>query len=94
MVEPLYDFVITRHAASQMRRRGISETEVLQVLKAAEQEISVQPNRRVFQSRVRDGMTGIMYLIRIVADVDRNPAEVVTAYKTSKILRYWEGPAT
>ena len=32
---------------------------------------------------------GVKYLVRVVVDVDRNPAEVVTAYRTSKIAKYW-----
>ena len=32
---------------------------------------------------------GREYLVRVFVDVDRSPAEVVTAYKTSKILKYW-----
>ena len=31
----------------------------------------------------------VNYLVRVVVDVDRNPAEVVTAYRTSKIAKYW-----
>jgi hypothetical protein len=31
-----------------------------------------------------------MYLVRVFVDVDRDPAEVVTAYRTSKISKYWE----
>ena len=29
------------------------------------------------------------YLVRLFVDVDRAPAEVVTAYRTSKIEKYW-----
>ncbi|GAG48402.1 unnamed protein product, partial [marine sediment metagenome] len=29
------------------------------------------------------------YLIRVFVDGDRKPAEVVTAYRTSKIDKYW-----
>lgn len=29
------------------------------------------------------------YLIRVVVDVDRAPCEVVTAYRTSKVDKYW-----
>lgn len=32
-----------------------------------------------------------MFLVRVVVDVDRQPAEVVTAYRTTKIAKYWEG---
>ena len=29
------------------------------------------------------------YLVRVFVDLDRHPAEVVTAYRTSKIEKYW-----
>jgi len=28
-------------------------------------------------------------MVRVVVDVDREPNEVVTAYRTSKIEKYW-----
>ena len=31
---------------------------------------------------------GMIYLVRVFVDVDRIPAEVVTAYRTSKIEEY------
>jgi hypothetical protein len=34
-------------------------------------------------------MRGRRYLVRVFVDVDRSPAEVVTAYRTSKIDKYW-----
>jgi hypothetical protein len=30
-----------------------------------------------------------VYLLRVVVDVDRRPAEVVTAYRTSRVSKYW-----
>ena len=30
------------------------------------------------------------YLVRVFVDIDRDPAEVVTVYRTSKIDKYWE----
>jgi hypothetical protein len=30
-----------------------------------------------------------MFLLRVFVDVDRQPLEVVTAYRTSKIEKYW-----
>ena len=33
---------------------------------------------------------GKTFLVRVFVDVDRDPAEVVTAYRTSKISKYWK----
>jgi len=46
----------------------------------------------VVQSRVSSGSGKGLYLVRIVVDTDREPPEVVTAYRTSKVKKYWRGP--
>jgi hypothetical protein len=43
----------------------------------------------VLQSRLVDADAGTEYLVRVFVDIDRRPAEVVTAYRTSKIAKYW-----
>ncbi|GBC84531.1 hypothetical protein HRbin11_00962 [bacterium HR11] len=71
-----------------MRRRGLRPALVRRVLTVPEQVIELRPGRAVFQSRVRSG--GRVYLVRVVVDVDRRPAEVVTVYRTSKVAKYWK----
>ena len=80
-------FVVTPHAAGEMRRRGIDASFVRQVLTAPGQRLAVRPGRVVLQSQVE--IEGKWYLIRVFVDVDLEPAEVVTAYRTSKIAKYW-----
>jgi hypothetical protein len=29
------------------------------------------------------------YLVRVFVDIDRSPPEVATAYRTSKVEKYW-----
>lgn len=31
------------------------------------------------------------FIIRVFVDTNRSPAEVVTAYRSSKIAKYWRG---
>ena len=83
------DYVITDHAAFEMKRRNISSELAEQVLLAPEQRVTIREGCDVFQSRIQveDGQ----YLFRIIVDVDRKPMEIVTAYRTSKIGKYWEG---
>ena len=78
--------VVTAHAAFEMRRRGISEAVLRQVLDNPEQRVAGD-RRDVFQSRLE--MDGKLYLVRVFVDVDRDPPEVVTVYRTSKIAKYW-----
>ena len=72
-----------------MARRQITEADVAQVLSAPEQAEEVRPGRWVCQSRIERGLPARSYLLRVFVDVDRQPAVVVTAYRTSRIARYW-----
>ena len=78
---------LTLHAVRQAARRGISDRLVRWVLRHPEQRFPQRPGRDIFQSRVvADGRT---WLVRVVVDVDRDPAEVVTVYRTTNVGRYW-----
>ena len=87
MPDPIERFVLTEHARSGLRRRGLDEFVVVRVLTAPEQRFPFRDGRHVVQSRVT--MAGKEYLVRVFVDVDRVPAEVVTAYRTSKLRKYW-----
>ena len=87
MPEPISDFILTPHALLGMQRRGLEETLLRQVLAAPEQREMVRPGRDLLQSRIDTG--GKLYLLRVFVDVDRNPAEVVIVYRTSRIEKYW-----
>ena len=87
MAEPVLALVLTPHAMFELQRRGLDETIVRQVLAAPEQREALRPGREVLQSRVE--IKGKRYLVRVFVDVDPSPAEVVTAYRTSKIEKYW-----
>jgi len=78
--------VITEHTAGQMARRQVSEAEVRGVLATPDEVALVRAGRVVVH-----GMIG-MYLLRVLVDVDRVPAEVVTVYRTSKIDKYRSRP--
>lgn len=57
------------------------------VLEAPEQRHEVREGRDVLQSRAE--MEDGLYLVRVFIDTDVQPTEVVTAYRTSKIAKYW-----
>jgi hypothetical protein len=80
------------HAARiELVRRGLSEDTVRAILAQPEQQLKVRPGRVVLQSRVSTGGGAATFLVRVFIDVDRTPAEVVTAYRTSKVAKYWRG---
>ena len=88
-VPPVTEYHITDHAQFEMERRQITEAEIAQVLSEPEQVEMVRPGRAVLQSRVAYGELGRTHLLRVFVDIDEEPAEVVTAYRTSKIEKYW-----
>lgn len=87
MTEPVSSYIVTSHAAFEIRRRGIDEGLVHRVLAAPEQPLPVRPGRDVLQSRI--AFAGKTFLVRVFVDIDRDPAEVVTVYRTSRIAKYW-----
>jgi len=72
-----------------MDRRQITEMDIAQVLFAPGQIEEVRGGRVVFQSLVMFGKPERTYLLRVFVDVDCKPPAVVTAYRTSKIDKYW-----
>ncbi len=89
-ISPLVEPRLTDHARFEMERRGISEADIARVLSAPEQSDLVRPGRLVYQSRMEFEEPGKIYLLRVFVDIDRQPAEVVTAYRTSKVEKYWK----
>jgi hypothetical protein len=85
--EPITNYIITEHAVTELKRRGLSEDAIDGVLKNPEQRSEIRSGRVVVQSRVQEA--GSEYLVRVFVDIDRSPAEVVTAYRTSKVAKYW-----
>jgi len=85
--EPITDYIVTEHAAIEIKRRGLTTETIHGILKSPEQRLDVRVGRVVLQSRIQE--SGSEYLVRVFVDIDRKPAEVVTAYRTSKVLKYW-----
>lgn len=81
--------VFTSHARFEMGRRGLSEDVIRLVLQAPAQCWEVRPGRLLLQSIISMGDPPKDYVIRVIVDVDRTPNEVVTAYRTSQIGKYW-----
>lgn len=83
------EVIFTPHADFEMKRRNLSEEMVRWVIKNSEQKWEVRKGRIICQSRVKMEVPEREFLIRVFVDIDREPAEVVTAYRTSKIEKYW-----
>jgi hypothetical protein len=88
---PITSFRFTGHALQEMKRRNISEAEVIQVLANPEQADKVLPTRAraIYQARIEQGEPPKQYLLRVFVDIDDIPPSVVTVYRTSKVRKYW-----
>ena len=52
-------------------------------------DTAARAGRVVLQSRTTVGASPTVYLVRVIVDVDRRPAEIVTVYRTTKLAKYW-----
>lgn len=80
---------ISEHAGFEMKRRGINRADVIATVRNPGQVVSSIKGRRIFQSLI--GAKGQM-LLRVVVKESPDAYHVVTAYKTSKVDKYWESP--
>jgi hypothetical protein len=84
------NFRLSTHAEWEMTRRGIRRELVDAVMDQPEQRLvdESRAGRWIYQSRLafEDGK---IYLVRVVVDEDEEPPAIVTAYRTSKIEKYW-----
>ena len=82
-------YILTDHALMQLQRRDITEEDVKNVTASPEQKVDVRKGRCIYQSKLSFGEPARIYLVRVFVDEDREPKEVVTVYRTSKIEKYW-----
>jgi uncharacterized protein DUF4258 len=81
---------LSTRAKEEMARRRIPLSLVEAVLEKPDQVVPARGKLKAYQSKCNIG--GKMFLLRAVIDDTRDPAVVVTAYRTTKIDKYWEKP--
>jgi hypothetical protein len=83
---PTKRIVISGHARFEMKRRRIRQAEVVAAIRFPEQIVPSRKGRHIYQI-----LTGSArrLLLRVVVKEVRGTYHVVTAYKTSKIAKYW-----
>ena len=84
------DFVFSKHAQEQMHRRGINYETALFTVSQPDQVVvdDVDANIVIYQSIIKEDNR--MFLLRVFVDIDKQPNVVVTLYKTTKIIKYYE----
>lgn len=81
--------VWTDHALEQVARRRLSRDLVEETLRAADRVVpSGVEGRSVAEKKYRDA-SGRLYLLRVVFERDAERAVVITAYRTSRLSKYW-----
>jgi hypothetical protein len=80
---------ISAHARFEMRRRRVNRADVIATIRNPGQVVASIKGRVIYQSKI--GRAGRM-LLRVVVKEDAHAYHVVTAYKTSKIGKYWRTP--
>ena len=74
-------------SCTELEARQIPRILVETVLESPEQKNAVLENISCYQSRVE--ISGKHYLLRVLVNETVQPPVVVTAYRTSKIRKYW-----
>lgn len=81
-------YSLSKHAREEIKRRQISEFLLGEVLKNPQQIVEGFGGKKVYQSKVDFGR-GRIYLLRAIVDDTMDPVVVITAYRTSRIEKYW-----
>lgn len=81
-------FKLSRHAKEEMERREIPLALLESVLENPQQIVPEYQEKKAYQSQIDFG-EGKIYLLRAIVDDIVSPPMVITAYRTSKILKYW-----
>jgi hypothetical protein len=81
---------ISAHAREEIERRRIPLALLEAVLEKPDQVVPERGALKAYQSQRE--IAGKMFLVRAIVDDRVDPAVVVTAYRTTKIEKYWGKP--
>lgn len=82
------NFKLSGHVKEEIRRRNIPLQLLESVLENPGQIVPERGEKKAYQSQVDFGQ-GKVFLLRAIVNDTVDPALVVTAYRTSKISKYW-----
>ena len=82
--------VISDHAQFEIVRRQLSEEVVRSIAQNPQQVVKLKKGRKTCQSKYYDLAEGREMLLRVICEERHDLLFVVTAYRTSKIDKYWE----
>ncbi|MBW2595645.1 MAG: DUF4258 domain-containing protein [Deltaproteobacteria bacterium] len=82
--------VFSEHAVFEMKRRGIEKESVKEVVERPQQKIPSRNNKIILQSKYLDSLQNKEMLLRVIGKRTGKEILIITAYKTSRIDRYWQ----
>ena len=83
--------IFSEHAIFEINRRQIKIEDIEFLLKNPPQKIPSKKNRTIIQGKYYDQKYNKEMLLRIIGEESESSFYVITAYKTSKIDKYWIG---
>ncbi len=83
------DITIKEHARFEIQRRGIEESDIISVINQPQQIIPSKKGRIILQSKYYDRRERKEMLLRVIGKENPERFIFITAYKTSKIEKYW-----
>ena len=82
--------IFTPHSLVEIKRRQIKKELVTSVIENPQQRIQVKKERVILQGKYFDDTQKKEMLLRVIGKETREEFMVITAYKTSKIEKYWQ----
>jgi len=82
------NFKLSSHVKEEIKRRNIPLKILESVLENPGQIVPERGEKKAYQSQVDFGQ-GKVFLLRAIVNDSVDPAVVITAYRTSKISKYW-----
>jgi Domain of unknown function (DUF4258) len=89
-IEKSVRYRLSTHAEEEVKRRKIPLALLEATLERPGQVVSERGHLKAYQSKC--DIDGKMFLLRVVVDDSADPAVVVTAYRTTRIEKYWGKP--
>ena len=83
------EVILSGHAVFEAKRRDIDEELIRSMVMKPQQKISSKKGRVIIQGKYHDQFEDKEMLLRIIGKETLDKFEVITAYKTSKIKKYW-----
>ena len=84
----MINYIFSNHALEQLKRRSIKRSTIEHIVENPD-EIIEENNKKIYQGIIKDNSK--RYLYRIFVNTNEDPYVIITAYKTSKIDKYYEG---